>query len=484
MVILDVDPKHGGDESFENLNYDFSNIPMVRTGGDGRHFYFKSPKGGLRNSVGSLGPGLDIRAEGGQVVAPPSIHPETQKAYVWEVYPNGELPEFPKELLDKLIRPKEKTLPLLGTEGEQIQDGQRNSHLTSLAGSIRKRGMSEEAMMAALQVENRVKCNPTLPEEEVKRICESVSKYPPDTQNIIKPLKPIGIEELLRMEMPPREDILSPWLPSQGLAMIHAYRGIGKTFVGLEIAFAIASGGEFLGWKAHTARGVLYLDGEMPANVMQKRLAEIVSARDTEPMKPFILITPDLQEETMPDLATTEGQELINQHLTDEIKLVVVDNLSCLVRSGKENEAETWQPVQSWALGLRKKGISVLFLHHTGKSGLQRGTSRREDVLDTVIHLKRPVDYSPEDGAVFEVHFEKSRGIYGEDVAPFEAALGTDVNGQLLWTTKSLELCSYEKVVRLANEGLNQKEISDETSLHKSSVSRYYRKATNEGLIR
>jgi len=174
---------------------------------------------------------------------------------------------------------------------------------------------------------------------------------------------------------------------------------------------------------------------------------------------------------------------MINNHISDDIKLVIVDNLSCLVRSGKENEGETWQPVQSWALGLRKRGVSVVFLHHTGKGGLQRGTSRREDVLDTVIHLKRPSEYSPKDGAVFEVHFEKARGIFGEEAEPFEAALIQDENGLFLWTTRSLEVSTYGKVIRLAKEGLNQKEIAEELKINKSNVSRHYRKAQDEGKI-
>ena len=56
----------------------------------------------------------------------------------------------------------------------------------------------------------------------------------------------------------------------------------------------------------------------------------------------------------------------------------------------KENDADSWVPVQAWALAQRRAGRSVLFVHHAGKSGLQRGTSRKEDVLDTVIAL-RPV---------------------------------------------------------------------------------------------
>jgi putative DNA primase/helicase len=67
--------------------------------------------------------------------------------------------------------------------------------------------------------------------------------------------------------------------------------------------------------------------------------------------------------------------------------------------------------------------MSGLIVHHAGKGGQQRGTSRREDVLDTSISLRRPEDYRPAEGARFEVHFEKHRDFFGEDAAPFEAKL-------------------------------------------------------------
>lgn len=78
-----------------------------------------------------------------------------------------------------------------------------------------------------------------------------------------------------------------------------------------------------------------------------------------------------------------------------------------------------WLPVQEWALRLRTRGISALFIHHSGRGCLQRVTSRREDVPDTMINLKQAGDYKPDEGARFKVHFEKLRGIYGDDVKPF-----------------------------------------------------------------
>ena len=79
-----------------------------------------------------------------------------------------------------------------------------------------------------------------------------------------KRLRVLDGEELLRTVFPARSLMLAPWLPEKGLAMVHAPRGVGKTWIALSIAHAVACGGEFLCWQAPTARRVLYIDGEMP----------------------------------------------------------------------------------------------------------------------------------------------------------------------------------------------------------------------------
>ena len=84
------------------------------------------------------------------------------------------------------------------------------------------------------------------------------------------------------------------------------------------------------------------------------------------------------------------------------ISLVIVDNLATLCRTGQPNDADSWLPIQTWALRLRAAGLSVLFIHHSGKNGGQRGTSAKEDILDTVIGLRRPSDYEATEGARFE----------------------------------------------------------------------------------
>jgi len=173
--------------------------------------------------------------------------------------------------------------------------------------------------------------------------------------------------------------------------------------------------------------------------------------------------------------------------ISDETKLIVLDNLSTLIRSGKESESDSWLPVQEWVLRLRSKGKSVLLIHHAGKGGQQRGTSRREDVLDTVIVLKKPKYYTPESGTCFEVHFEKNRGLDGNETKPFEAQLVSCIDNEgtntINWKCKSLEDSTFEKVCRLASDGLSNTEISEELGVHKSTVFRNVNRGKVEGKI-
>lgn len=300
----------------------------------------------------------------------------------------------------------------------------------------------------------------------------------------LRQYRAVDIREILRHKFPAREYILSPVFTLGSLNMLYAWRGIGKTHVALGIAYAAASGGRFLSWSATRPFRVLYLDGEMPGEALQARLAAIVEAADAEPPEGFLrFLTIDLEGGIMPDLATREGHAQIAEEC-EQAELIVVDNLSCLVRgNGKENEANTWTEAAEWALSMRSKGKAVLFVHHAGKDGAQRGTSKREDLLDVSISLKRPSDYDPDQGARFEVRFEKARHLTGADSAPFEAWLQADEHGRQAWTLKPISETTFERVVELANLGMSQKEIADEIGVNKSSVCRAWNKAHEQGLI-
>ena len=321
---------------------------------------------------------------------------------------------------------------------------------------------------------------------DIIKLVNEAQPYALQGEAVVAPLRAVGLREFLALEIQPRELILAPWMHTQSLTMIFAWRGVGKTHLSIGIAYAVASGGKFLNWEAPRPRRVLFLDGEMPAASLQERFAATAAASAAEPPDKFLhIVTPDLQADAMPDLATQAGQEKLDALIAEtNAELIIIDNLSAWMRGGgRENDSESWLPVQGWALRHRKAGRSILFIHHAGKGGAQRGTSKKEDILDCVIRLQRPADYEPTQGAAFEVHFDKARGVHGEDASAFEARLATDAHGRQLWTTRTLEESTYDRVIDLANAGLAQKEIAEELQIDKSRVSRHMKRAREAGLI-
>jgi putative DNA primase/helicase len=203
-----------------------------------------------------------------------------------------------------------------------------------------------------------------------------------------------------------------------------------------------------------------------------ERLKPIVAASSTKPPTDdhFRILCADLHEDGLPNLSTPEGQAAIDRVIGDA-EVVIFDNVSTLFRSGRENEAESWMPVQDWILKHRREGRTVIIIHHAGKGKAQRGTSRREDVLDVVLNLRAPSDYEPSEGARFEVHFEKARGLVGDDVEPFEAKLELR-DGKALWTKRDVEDSKLADIEELKNEGRTVRQIAQELSMSKSAVQR------------
>ena len=181
LVVLDVDAGHGGFESLSEMVARYKTMPRtpeVVTGGGGAHFYFKHPGGTVGNKTGvGRYPGLDIRGDGGYVIAPPSGHASGAK-YEWSVeahidgLPLGEVPHWLLKLCEERRSPRP-------VAGDPISDGRRNDTLCQIAGSMRRWGLSSAAIYAALAVHNEEICTPPLPDDEVYRIAESIVRYEP-----------------------------------------------------------------------------------------------------------------------------------------------------------------------------------------------------------------------------------------------------------------------------------------------------------------
>jgi replicative DNA helicase len=156
--------------------------------GNGVHVYFKMPGGAdVRNSAGKVGQGIDVRGTGGYVVIPPSPHPD---GGVYEWIKGREPTECPIAyaptwLLERVLaNPKRAHVHANPVEGSIIAGG-RNQTLTSLGGTMRRRGMARDTILAALRAENDAKCAPPLEDDEVVRIADSVSRYEPADPTVV-----------------------------------------------------------------------------------------------------------------------------------------------------------------------------------------------------------------------------------------------------------------------------------------------------------
>jgi putative DNA primase/helicase len=186
-VVIDVDGPEG-DAAARLLQ-----LPPTREATSGRphrrHLYFDPPVSGVRISRQlHLRPELDILGDGGYVVAPPSIHPATKQPYRWL---NSLAPvPFPESVIALLAPNGENKKTSAPPLPKTLTEGQRDAQLTSLAGSMRRRGASEDAIYAALQEENTTRCQPPLPDKQLRKIAHSIAQYEPAVT--IEPLDDIG----------------------------------------------------------------------------------------------------------------------------------------------------------------------------------------------------------------------------------------------------------------------------------------------------
>lgn len=172
IVVLDIDGDEG-EESLIKLERSIGALPATREvlTPHGRHLHYAYPEGVslVRCAVAFRGfAGLDIRGDGGYVIVPPT------PGYVFEVSGTALAP-LPMKLIAMFT-----TVDKSKADDEFIPNGTRNTRLASLGGTMRRRGMSETAIRAALVAENYMRCRPPLPDDEVIAIAQSVSRYAPE----------------------------------------------------------------------------------------------------------------------------------------------------------------------------------------------------------------------------------------------------------------------------------------------------------------
>jgi hypothetical protein len=181
VVVVDVDPRHGGDASLAQLEQKHGKLPAswrVKTGGGGVHIYLDAPSSiVIKNSAGLLGPGLDVRGDGGYVVAPPSGHISGEQ-YAWSTGKN--LAPMPAWLVTALQQPRQKA-PLASQEWRQlvregVTEGKRNDAAARLAGHLLRRYVDPHVALDLLMAWNVTRCTPPLAAVEITTIVNSIAR--------------------------------------------------------------------------------------------------------------------------------------------------------------------------------------------------------------------------------------------------------------------------------------------------------------------
>lgn len=245
----------------------------------------------------------------------------------------------------------------------------------------------------------------------------------------------VGGEELRSLELPKRPLLLGDWFAEGDCGFVYAPRGVGKTWCALGMGAALSYGGKFGEWKALAAVKVLYVDGEMPADDMQARSVglagdnknllflqhEILFSRSQNPDKSCMNLTLADFRQALTDFCVREG-----------VKVLFLDNLSSLALGMRENEADDWETVLPWLLDLRRRKIAVVIVHHAGRSGKMRGTTKREDALAWIIALEdRRTIAADKRGARFISYFDKPSRNTQEETPPYEWHLVTEADGRV-----------------------------------------------------
>jgi hypothetical protein len=395
IIVVDVDDKELAIEYIQKLE-DCKTV-SVETG-KGYHYYFKAPDFHLGNRAKFL-PGIDLRGEGGYVVAPPSIH-YSGHTYCWKNNPDEYslqgLPPFILSALSERIQ-KEATT----AEGEKIMQGGRDNALASLGGTLRKTGCGYETVYAALYARNQEACIPPLDEPDVERIAKSVCRYATGDElnqelinegaaiwegmrknNEQKNIFPLTLYSDLGVTKP--QWIIKGFLEDKSLGLIFGSSGSGKSYLAIDLAACIVSGKPFCDHQIKKQGPVVYIAGEGFSGISRRlRAWEIKHALSLKECPILISHKPCALGD--PELMTHVEQSV--ERIKEKygcISLVIIDTWARNMVGDENSTQDTGNAIRSLDALRLKNDCTALIIHHSGQaeSDRARGSSALRAALD------------------------------------------------------------------------------------------------------
>jgi hypothetical protein len=278
----------------------------------------------------------------------------------------------------------------------------------------------------------------------------------------------LSVQEWLARKLPPRDYLLGNVITSTSRMLLWAPTGIGKTMLAIALGMAMGHGNGFVHWNGVRPVRVLYVDGEMPRELLQERLRDEAERLGVEPDNVFLLSKEDCTG--MTPLNTRAGQLFIDARIKELgcVDFIIFDNIMALI-AGDQKDEECWRQTLPWVLSLTRRKIGQLWIHHTGHDETHGyGSKTREWQMDTVVQLqsveRRDTDVS------FLLRFNKARQRKPSNRAQFEDVRIALVDDQWIYQRASGQ--SKEKLSPMAKKCLEclQKVLRSVDLVDKSSL--------------
>jgi KaiC/GvpD/RAD55 family RecA-like ATPase len=402
LLVVDVDPRHDGDMHLALLEQKYGELPTTArnlTGGGGQHIFFRSPRK-VKSRSNALGPGVDVKCDRGYVLAPPSNHKSggiyrRDAAFDVEDTPISEAPTW----LPILADPPEVTTRETAKAADAFIEGGRHDAMVSLAGTIRRRGLSPAEMLPTLLAVNSARCRPPLDEHEVKKIAYSA------TWSVTEPLSGVRVRptispadrvrELAKLGpvmrlptcLPTLDGDCRGGLPARRLVVFGGAPGAGKT--------SLAT---YLGWnwaKAGTPVAFLAVD-EGPEGVLM-RIAQLeginpdrIEEREPEALDRLASLIAEVPMVLVDSEDASGSVEAIAMMLaaipTTGPRVLIVDSLQTVRAAGTETAKDARERVDTVVRALQaareKYGFLVI-----ATCELSRGAYRSRSVAEAINDL-------------------------------------------------------------------------------------------------
>jgi hypothetical protein len=305
----------------------------------------------------------------------------------------------------------------------------------------------------------------------------------------LQPLRQITAGQLLDINFPPREFAIEPWLKTGESALLWAATGVGKTWLALSLALAMAGGGKVWKWSAPKARKVLYIDGEMNVQDLQERTRMLLDRggveADREALRSNLLFLPRQYQDpraTFYDITNGDHQRRVLARLEETgAEVIIIDNLTtCADGLDDENSATAFRSVMAFLLMMKQAGKTAILVHHANKAGADaRGSTALEATFEVKLGLHKPQVTRP-GSAHFEARFGKFRGLGSDAIAPHVWLLDGDTGR---WIVEEDGGGTEDRVLaalRTLNY-VNQEEIGRALGMTQSAVSKALAKLAARG---